>query len=402
MDALDFLIYPHNTKTFLSETYEEKPLYIQRSDPNYFSEYLTIEDVDSIVSTRRLRDSDLRVVSSQFDINKSDYLFRTTGSNSSTEFEVDADKVFMLFHQGATIVLNTLHRSWPKLTQACQEIEDILGVSVQTNVYFTPPVSQGFPTHFDTHDVFIAQVHGKKRWQVFESQRLLPRVDERYEEEKDLDKKIVLDVELSAGDTLYLPRGFLHKGVSGFEPSLHLTVGIIAYTFLDFIIDCIDTVSRQDVEFRRSLAPCAVDGQVDISALSKSIESMLDRCSDLSLVSDVWSKRCRTFASNRIPYLKGQLFQIFAAESISLSTELERRPLSVGALNVVNGTVELNFHRKTVSFPMYVNSSLSFILRNDRFRVREIEGDIDDSGKIVLARKLVIEGFLVVSSRTTG
>ena len=35
---------------------------------------------------------------------------------------------------------------------------------MQINAYITPPENQGFAAHYDTHDVFVLQVSGSKRW----------------------------------------------------------------------------------------------------------------------------------------------------------------------------------------------------------------------------------------------
>ena len=37
---------------------------------------------------------------------------------------------------------------------------------MQINAYLTPAGNQGFATHYDTHDVFVLQVDGRKRWRI--------------------------------------------------------------------------------------------------------------------------------------------------------------------------------------------------------------------------------------------
>ena len=37
---------------------------------------------------------------------------------------------------------------------------------MQINAYITPPENQGFAAHYDTHDVFVLQVAGSKRWTI--------------------------------------------------------------------------------------------------------------------------------------------------------------------------------------------------------------------------------------------
>ena len=84
---------------------------------------------------------------------------------------LDARKVLDLFEQGASVVLQGLQRYWPPLTDLCAELEAELGHPCQANAYLTPPGSQGFAVHSDSHDVFVFQTHGTKLWEVHERRR---------------------------------------------------------------------------------------------------------------------------------------------------------------------------------------------------------------------------------------
>ncbi len=67
---------------------------------------------------------------------------------------------------GATLVLQALHRTWPPLIRFGSDLAAELGHPVQINAYITPPENQGFAAHYDTHDVFVLQVAGSKRWTI--------------------------------------------------------------------------------------------------------------------------------------------------------------------------------------------------------------------------------------------
>ena len=73
-----------------------------------------------------------------------------------------------LFADGATLVLQALHRTWPPLIEFTQQLAADLGHAVQVNAYVTPPQSRGFDDHYDVHDVFVLQVSGEKRWRIHE------------------------------------------------------------------------------------------------------------------------------------------------------------------------------------------------------------------------------------------
>ena len=133
---------------------------------------------------------------------------------------------------GATLVLQGLHRTWPPLVDFGSQLADELGHPVQINAYITPPQNRGFAPHYDVHDVFVLQVSGRKRWRIHEpvvpdplrqpelGEVAAPRSPRAAETEP------LIDTVLEPGDALYLPRGTIHAAEALGETSIHLTVGI--------------------------------------------------------------------------------------------------------------------------------------------------------------------------------
>src|SRR6185369_9571647 len=125
---------------------------------------------------------------------------------------VDPRKVFDLVDDGATVVLQGLHRYWPPLGALVAELELALGHPCQANAYLTPPGSQGFAVHSDSHDVFVFQTHGIKRWEVHT--------------DGEVDR-----VNLEPGLSMYLPTGTPHAARAQDRASLHVTIGINQLTW---------------------------------------------------------------------------------------------------------------------------------------------------------------------------
>src|SRR5688500_15103833 len=67
----------------------------------------------------------------------------------------------------------------------------------------------------------------------------------------------VIDTVLSAGDALYLPRGWIHSAQALDTTSIHLTIGVSALTCLDVVHAVVDTLGTVD-EFRKSW-PMGID-----------------------------------------------------------------------------------------------------------------------------------------------
>lgn len=291
------------------------------------------------------------------------------------------------FEAGATIVLQGLHLNWEPLAAFSRELERELGHPVQANAYYTPRDSQGLAVHHDTHDVFVLQVAGEKRWLVYEPVFPLPLKQQRYRRELGGPGEAVHDVVLRPGDTLYLPRGWLHEAVTSATDSLHITVGVNVYTWIDAFKAALAECEQEEA-FRRS-----------VSAEEDGGGELLDRLRARLRPDLVADRRRRRFLATRRPIRGGQLTQVRALGRLGLETELERRPTVLAELD---GTT-LTFEGKRLDFPPHVGEELGFIAASEEpFRAADLPGELDEESRLVLVRRLVREGFLLVSEPARG
>ena len=149
-------------------------------------------------------------------------------------------------------MLQGLHLNWTPLAKFCRGLEVDLGYPAQANAYYTPRGSQGFAVHHDTHDVFVLQVAGEKHWRIYDPLLELPLKHQRYSKALGEHGPPTLELTLRAGDTLYLPRGWLHDALTSETDSLHVTVGINLHTWVDALRLALDEC-EDDVEFRSSV-----------------------------------------------------------------------------------------------------------------------------------------------------
>jgi hypothetical protein len=152
-------------------------------------------------------------------------------------------------------VLQSVHRLHPPVARFCRALAAELGHATQCNAYITPGGEhQGFDFHHDTHDVFVLQVSGRKRWIVHEPVVRLPLSSQPQagRAPRAGGRAPLLDVELEAGDALYLPRGYVHAALTTDEHSVHLTVGVLSTTWHDVLTDVVTLAGREE-QFRDAL-----------------------------------------------------------------------------------------------------------------------------------------------------
>jgi hypothetical protein len=225
-------------------------------------------------------------------------------------------------------------------------------------------------------------VAGEKRWLVYEPALELPLKNQRYKAETMGEPgDPVLDVTLQAGDTLYLPRGWLHEAKTSETDSLHLTVGVNVYTWMD--------------AFRAALESCAGEAGFRRSPDGERPDDLLELLARELEPQRVERRQRRRLVRTRRPILGGQLSQVRALETLDLDTVVERRPTVL--FDLVGAT--LTFEGKDLSFPDEAAEELAFAAQSDEpFTPGDLPGDLDDDGRLILVSRLVREGFLVISA----
>jgi ribosomal protein L16 Arg81 hydroxylase len=377
--ALARCLDPVDAGTFLAEHWEQRPLVVPRDEPGRFDDLLSEADVERLVCSTAIRYPGFRLVREGSQIPVGAYTSELSWRPPFTG-TVDVPRVVAEWEAGATIVLQALHVTWHPLAVFCRLLEDALGRGVQANSYSTPSGSQGFGVHHDTHDVLVLQVAGEKRWRLYDPLVELPLKHQRYSGSLGDSGPPTDDVVLRAGDTLYLPRGWLHEAETSQTDSLHLTIGIAAHTWFDAARGALASI-EDEPGFRHDVARGAADG------LEAALAAGLDP-------EAVERRRRRRFVETRRPIREDGLSQLRALADLDAETLLERRETVIADLEETDDAVTLVFEGKQVAFPPHAAAEVRACFdAEEPFRAVDLPGELDRDGRVVLVRRLVREGF---------
>lgn len=380
--ALARCLDPVDAETFLAEHWEQRPLVVPRDEPGRFDDLLSEADVERIVCSTAIRYPGFRLVREGSQIPVGAYTSEVSWRPPFTG-TANVPRVAVEWEAGATIVLQALHVNWHPLAVFCRLLEDALGRGVQANSYYTPSGSQGFGVHHDTHDVLVLQVAGEKRWKLYDPLLELPLKHQRYSSSLGDSGPPTDDLVLRAGDTLYLPRGWLHEAETSATDSLHLTIGIAAHTWLDAARGALAAL-EDEPGFRHDVARAEADG------LEAALAGQLDP-------ETVERRRRRRFVDTRRPIREDALSQLRAVVRLDGATVLERRETVIADLEEANGVITLVFEGKEIGFPAHAAPGVRACFdAEEPFRAADLPGDLDADGQLVLVRRLVREGFLRV------
>ncbi|WP_346010825.1 cupin domain-containing protein [Streptomyces sp. SID5910] len=217
---------------FARDVWARTALHTRRADD--FSDLFSADAVDELVSRRGLRTPFLRVAKDGTTLPDASFT-SSAGVGATISDQLDDTAVWRAFRDGATLVLQALQRTWEPLGDFVAGLGAELGHPVQANAYVTPPQNRGFDDHYDVHDVFVLQIHGTKRWLIHEPVHPDPLRDQPWTDRRSAVAEAAkgeprIDTVLEPGDTLYLPRGWLHSAQAQGAVSIHLTLGIHNWT----------------------------------------------------------------------------------------------------------------------------------------------------------------------------
>ncbi|MDG4826476.1 cupin domain-containing protein [Asanoa sp. WMMD1127] len=368
--------------------------------PGGFLDLLSPADADELLSRRGLRTPFIRLAKDGKLVAPGRY---TGGGGTGAEIDdqVLDEKILQQYADGATLVLQGLHRTWPPLIAFAGELGAALGQPLQVNAYLTPPGNQGFSTHYDTHDVFVLQVDGRKRWRIHPP--VLPDPLERQTWGGRADEvtataagEPALDVVLTPGDALYLPRGWLHSAAAQDDSSLHLTIGIKALTRYA-LVEALLAEAAEDQRLRATL-PYALDVsdpdqiEPELTETIEALRSWLDTASPAAVAERL---RRRAWPAARPAPLR-PLAQAAAIRTLTADDRIMPRPLLRWRLEPDGADqIRLRLFDRAVTFPAGCADALRTFLDGDVTRVGDLPGLDDDASRLVLARRLLREAVAV-------
>lgn len=386
--SLDWLIDPICKETFFAEYWESQPLVVRRNQKGYFASLLSLDEVDRAITTLNLTYPNITLKNADKEVTAADY----TAPNGG----LDVASVYQLFSQGSTIVLAFLDTVLPPLTSLCRSLERELSFPLQANVYLTPARAKGAKHHYDTHDVFVLQIVGSKRWTMYGTPVTLPLSGQDFDPKIHAQGAPTLKFELEAGDVAYIPRGVVHDARSSDDLSLHITLGVLCYRWVDFLLEWVAEASLNDPAFRKALPPGFAREQFDGGQAQQIVQNLVQRLATRSESEVILDGFIDQWISACPPLLTGQMHQIALLGQLRMESVVGARSDAVSRIRIDESSASIYAFGRKISFPAHATKAVRFALRQPRFYVRELPGELDDESKVVLVRRLIWEGLAVV------
>ncbi len=370
------LLAPIGREEFFNDYWEKTPFVIRGRAESSVRRVLDVADIDRVVGSRALRPTDLRAAKDHSTLGKAE-LF--------PEGVADKQAVLDAFRRGYSLIFDQVDRHLPPLAEALYAWESELGLQVRANAFLTPRASSGFHRHYDTHDVIVVQVHGRKTWDVCDSPLPLPHEEQQPQSSRwARDAELIARIEMTPGDLLYLPRGFVHAASADDTDSLHISVSIRNLALRDVCHSAIRELFEASPMWRKGFMP----GRTRPESLQALLRSLPDDA-DLSAALD----RIRTlFHSNRRKP-ENRLRRLQADAEITVDTRLRMKNTVSMHRQVLPDAIQLVADGRSARFDGSDAGVVAYACSAGEFRVNDLPC-ADAAGRIAIARRMHVTGIV--------
>lgn len=313
-----------DTDVFLAEYRDQKPL-LRTGALSRPEELLTLHEIDDLLTSEAIRPPYFRMAKGGDQIRDGVFTRLTRVQLSHMDDVVDPASVIEAFRGGATITWNSMNHFNPTLRQLTTTISRTFGCRSDVVSFLTPGGNvQGFAPHLDSTEVFVIQLHGQKKWKVWDT--ITPRPSAGYA----LDVRRLgtprMEFTMNPGDILYLPWGTPHVAESAEKMSFHLSVTTKPRSLGELLGDIVSDLTSADPFF--DIQPTLNGGQAAqvAAALGDAVARLQVALPSLDLEAAARAaieKGAKQVGSRRISF-----FETLAASETELqdATVLERDP----------------------------------------------------------------------------
>ena len=388
---LSFADVVGDEEEFFRTYFNKKVLYRPGGITGDPRQVLSIADMDDIVHQEGMRSGLLRMLGNGVpaigDQLTSQLEMRREGK--AIEDAVDPGKIYAHFRAGKTLIHGGLNLTRPNLRTLARSMTERFAAKSEIVAFLTPAGQRG-GAHSDPTDVYVIQLEGTKRWQIWPTPQARRPGEDTY---FDSLPEPVLDLSVQPGDVLYIPYGTPHRASAEGSVSLHVTVVAGSRSWAHHLLSAVQDILHNSPEFWDT--PYLDDTSPE--ELAPKIEQLIGRLRtvDTAAVLERAQRDGRAFRGVR----QAALFQeMAAADGIDAGTKL----LAVdGAATVragADGTAQVTILGNTLAMPQAAAAALRSASTSVPFAAGEFLPGTDSRRALPVARQLLRLGALRIAS----
>ena len=386
--VLSFADVVGDEEEFFRTYFNKKVLYRPRGITGDPRQILSIADMDDIVHQEGLRSSLLRMLGNGVpaigDELTTQLEMRREGK--TIEDALDPGRIYAHFRAGKTLIHGGLNLTRPNLRALARSMTDRFAAKSEVVAFLTPAGQRG-STHSDPTDVYVIQLEGTKRWQIWPT----PRVRRPGDDKDSFDSlpDPVLDLSLQPGDVLYIPHNTPHRASAEGNMSLHVTVVAGPRTWAHHLLSAVQDILHNGPEFWDT--PYLDDTSPE--EMAAKIEQLIARLRTVDTAAAL--ERAERDGRGFRGVQQAALFQeMTAADGIDADTKLLAVDSAATFHEVADGTAKVTILGNTVTMPEAAAAALRSTSTAVPFPAAELLPGADARRALPVARQLLRLGAL--------
>jgi len=374
---LDTLLNPISQQDFQQDYFGQKHLYIPglQDAPKQAEKLFNWKALNKLLN-KGSGQLNLRIVQDSLN-----YLIQKDGANLK--------EILYKLRKGGTLVLEGIDQRDDKLACFCDALSAEIGAKTRINLYLSCPDKAGYPLHYDTHDFFIIQVYGHKKWEIFPQtiqDPLLPaksfssphHSSHKADQSPPDESQRLTEFVINPGDVLYVPKGYWHRAMAQIEPSLHLTVGLYMPTGMDLMHWLLDRLKDKagfrksfPLSFKHDLPQNSHDPSPYEDALNKLKNELFQELNQKDLLSQYHQDHWASMEHRQSFSLPHQYAQ--SSQDIQTTQSFSVRKAPYYLMDFDDGHLELVFQNQKLNFTVQARELLVYMLDLKHFTRADLQ-----------------------------
>jgi len=389
---LSFADVVGDEEEFFRTYFNKKVLYRPRGITGDPRQVLSIADMDDIVHQEGMRSSLLRMLGNGVpaigDQLTSQLEMRREGK--AIEDAVDPGRIYAHFRAGKTLIHGGLNLTRPNLRTLARSMTERFAAKSEAVAFLTPAGQRG-STHSDPTDVYVIQLEGTKRWQIWPT----PQVRRPGDDKDSFDSlpDPVLDLSVQPGDVLYIPYSTPHRASAEGSVSLHVTVVAGPRSWAHHLMSAVQDILHNGPEFWDT--PYLDDTSPE--EMAPKIEQLIGRLRtvDTAAALERAQRDGRAFRGVQ----QAALFQeMAAADGIDADTKLLAVDGAATFREGADGTAQVTIFGNTLAMPQAAAAALRSASTAVPFPAGEFLPGADFHRALPVARQFLRLGALKIAS----
>lgn len=363
MSRLSQILAPHSPANFWQNTFGKEVLHIPGTPEKaeQWQSLMTFEDLNTLMHFRE-------GYSYQLIHQLQKYTFHPPLTTRESQ-----EQVQYLFQQGASLVMEQVDQQHSSLGRFCDEISSELACRTAFNLYLSYPDEAAFRLHYDTHDLFVLHLQGRKKWEFYGETLPYPTNALRHIHEP-IPQTCKSTCVLEPGDVLYIPKGHWHQAlaVPHPQPSLHITLGIYGPTGLDLFDFLKQSFEKHSTAFRAPFKPLPWSGE-ETTSLEALKQELIQHLSG-----EHWHADFAAYLRHKSPRRAGlSLPYVYwrSPEEIPDNARFQRTPIAY-TLAPQNEQLILRYDHKHLVFAPAAAPLLHYLLETVSFDQAQVAKDL--------------------------